>query len=165
LDNRDWNKTEINAYAPIYQTSVVRCGWYDTWRKYGLAKYGPIYCAEIDKNILFGFNPQLRLTMGKVLVNGDDCCCFQWIDCCFAEKAEFDGIMDKRARLLPDIAKGFLYQAGHLLSAMQRTICLEHGLIAGDTIIDRSLREYAEIFSEEKAELIHAQAQQNFLMI
>ncbi len=165
FDSEGWNKVEINAYAPMYQTSTVRCGWYDTWKKYGFAKYSPVYCAGIDKNILYGFNPQLQLEMHMVLADGDDCCRFNWINCSFHDKAEFDAIMEKRARNLSNITKQFLYQAGHLLSALQRNLYLEHGLIAGNLIIDNSLEAYAKIFSKEKADLIRTEAKKNFLMV
>lgn len=165
FDSKGWNKVEINAYAPMYQTSTVRCGWYDTWQKYGFEKYSPLYCAVIDKNILHGFNPQLQLEMDKVLADGDECCGFNWINCSFADKSELDAIMDKRARMLPSITKNFLYQAGHLLSTLQRTINLEHGLIAGNTVIDTSLKAYAKIFSKEKADRIRTEAEQNFMVV
>lgn len=165
FDSQGWNKAEINAYAPVYKTNTVRCGWYDTWKKYGLEKYSPIYCAVIDKNILYGFNPQLQLEMDKVLADGDDSCSFKWINCSFDDKAELDAIMDKRARMLPSITKHFLYQTGHLLSTLQRTINLEHGLIAGNTIIDNSLAAYAKLFSEAKADLIRAEAKQNYMVV
>lgn len=160
LDSEGWNKVEISSYTPMYQTRTVRCGWYDTWNKYGFEKYSPIYCAGIDKNILYGFNPQLQLEMDKALADGDDCCS----NCKFDDKAELESIMNKRARLLPNITKGFLYQAGHLLSIMQRTICLEYGLIAGNTIIDNALEAYARVFSKEKADLIRAEAKKNFII-
>jgi hypothetical protein len=165
FDSEGWNKVEINAYAPMYQTSTVRCGWYDTWKKYGFEKYSPIYCAGIDKNIVYGFNPQLQLEMDKVLADGDDCCSFKWINCSFADKEELGAIMEKRTRNLSSITKKFLYQAGHLLSALQRTLYLEHGLIAGNTIIDNSLEAYAKIFSTEKADLIRGEAKRNFMIV
>lgn len=165
FDSEGWNKVEVNAYAPMYKTSTVRCGWYDTWKEYGFEKYSSIYCAVIDKNILYGFNPQLQLEMDKVLADGDECCSFNWINCSFDEKSQLDAILDKRARMLPNITKNFLYQAGHLLAALQKTINLEHGLIAGNTIIDKSLAAYAEIFSKAKADLLRTEAQKNFFMV
>lgn len=165
FDSEGWNKTRVDEYSPIYQTSVVRCGWHDTWKKYGFEKYGSIYCAVIDQNILYGFNPKLRLKMDKVLAAGDDCCSFRWINCSFDDKAELDDIMKKRMHNLPSITKNFLYQTGHLLSVLQRTLYLEHGLVAGNTIIDNSLEEYAKIFSKEKADLIRAEAEKNFMIV
>ncbi|MDU4960093.1 MAG: L-2-amino-thiazoline-4-carboxylic acid hydrolase [Sporomusaceae bacterium] len=165
FDSAGWNKVEINAYAPIYQTNTVRCGWYDTWQKYGFEKYSRLYCAGIDKNILYGFNPQLQLEMDKVLADGDDHCSFKWINCSFADKAELDALMEKRTRNLSSITKNFLYQAGHLLATLQRTLYLEHGLIAGNTIIDNSLAAYAKIFSKEKADLIRGEAKKDFMAV
>ncbi|EGO62492.1 L-2-amino-thiazoline-4-carboxylic acid hydrolase [Acetonema longum] len=165
FDSKGWNQVEINAYAPIYQTSTIRCGWYDTWKKYGFEKYSLIYCAGIDKNILYGFNPQLQLDMDKVLADGDDCCGFKWIGCRFDDKAELDAIMEKRMHNLSNITKKFLYQTGHLLSTLQRTLYLEHGFIAGNTIIDNSLEAYAKIFSKEKSDRIRTEAKKNFMLV
>lgn len=165
LDSEGWNKVEIEAYSPAYQTSTVRCGWYDTWQKYGLEKYSSVYCSVIDKNIVYGFNPQLQLEMDKLLANGNDCCAFKWINCSLGDAAELDAIMEKRTRLLSSITKNYLYAIGHLLSALHRVLCLEHGLIVGDAIIDNALEEYANIFSKEKADSIREEAKKNFMLL
>lgn len=68
-------------------------------------------------------------------------------------------------RNISSITKNFLYQTGHLLATLQRTLYLEHGLIAGNTIIDNSLEAYAKIFSKEKADLIGAEAKKNFMLV
>lgn len=161
FDSAGWNKIKITSYSPIYRTNTLRCGWFDTWKKYELGKYAPVYCDVIDKNLVYGFNPKLQLDMDKVLASGDDCCGFNWIECRFADKFEFDAIMEKRARFLPDITKDFLYQSGHLLSTLRHTINLEYGLLVGNTIIDSALGEYANIFSSTKAERIQTEARAN----
>ncbi len=165
FDSKGWGKADVYAHSPIYQTHIKRCGWYDTWEKYGFVRYGKIYCEYIDKNLVYGFNPQLRFAVDKVLANGDAYCGFKWLDCAFEDKGELEMILAKRMDNLPSRTKDFLYHSGHLLSAMQRTLYAEYGLITGDNIINNSLVEYAKLFSAEKANLIREEAKTNFMLV
>ena len=165
LDTQGWNKVEIGTYAPVYQTGTIRCGWLDTWKKYGLEAYSWLYCEGIDKNVLYGFNPELRLEMDRYLAKGDQCCGFHWLDCRFTDKAELDSVMEKRAGMLSQVTKDFLYHSGHLLSTLRRTLYLEHGLERGKAVIENALKEYASLFSQEKADMICQEAEQDFLTV
>ncbi len=165
FDGKGWGKADVHAYAPVYQTHITRCGWYDTWKKYDLIRYGQIYCKYIDENLVYGFNPQLRFAVDTVLANDDDCCNFKWLDCNFEDTSELEAILEKRMNNLPARTKDFLYHTGHLLSAMQRTLYAEYGLLVGDNIISNSLTEYAKLFSQEKADMIREEAEKNFILV
>ena len=164
-DPRGWNEARAAAYAPVYQTTALRCGWMESWKKYGLTAYSGLYCEGIDRNLLYGFNPNLRLQIGQCQAKGDASCSFHWLDCQFSGKEELEQVMEKRAGMLPGITKDFLYHSGHLLSAMRRILYLEHGLEAGKAPIEGALEEYASLFSPEKSAMLSEEAEQDFLRI
>lgn len=164
-DPRGWNEAEDAAYAPVYQTRAVRCGWMESWEKYGLTAYSGLYCAQIDSNLLYGFNPKLRLKVGQCRAQGDASCSFYWLDCRFSGREELERVMEKRARMLPDITKDFLYHSGHLLCAVRRILYLEHGIEAGKPVIAGALEEYAALFSPEKAAMLLQESEQDFLHV
>ena len=59
-------------------STVSKCVWYDTWKKYGLLDYGPYYCRYIDKAICKGFDGDFDLKVEKSIGSGDDACVFVW---------------------------------------------------------------------------------------
>ena len=64
-------------YEPKQTRSIVSvCGWYDTWKKYDLVKYGNYYCQYIDQAIAEGFGGDFTLEVSKTLGHGADHCEF-----------------------------------------------------------------------------------------
>lgn len=57
---------------------VTKCAWCDTWKQYGLLKYGQYYCRYIDRALCDGFSGDFSLKISSVLSAGDDACCFEW---------------------------------------------------------------------------------------
>ena len=39
-DTKGWSDIEVSSVAPEFRNHVEKCGWYETWKKYGLMKYG-----------------------------------------------------------------------------------------------------------------------------
>ena len=164
-DPKGWSKTEVVATTPHYRTSLAACGWCDSWKKHGLLEYGRLYCDHVDANLVYGFNPDLRLEMPKILSHGDDCCAFDWLDCTFENDAEAEAMAARRAELVPRVTKDFLYHCGHLFSTFRRELLMEFGLIEGDEMVKDALASYREAFGAEKAEAVAAESRQDFLRI
>ena len=78
-DDRGLCSSRVASLAPRYRTESLRCEWCNTWDRYGLMKYGRIYCTYIDKNLVKGFNPQNELLIDGSLSKGDPCCGFEWV--------------------------------------------------------------------------------------
>lgn len=164
LDKEGWNQAQVAEYGPVYCTDTVCCAWYETWKKYGLEKYGYLYCDEIDRNLLYGFNPQLRLKTEQVQDGDSRRCRFWWLDCCFKNKGEWQQVMEKRAGMVSEVTRDFLYQSGHLLAVMRRELLLEYGVTVAEGIIDGALDCYGKLFSGEKAQMVREESQRNFLL-
>ena len=60
-DTKGWSNIEVSSVVPEFRNHVEKCGWYETWKKYGLMKYGAVYCSFVDKNLVKGFNPALEV--------------------------------------------------------------------------------------------------------
>lgn len=48
---------------------VLRCPWNEAWNQDGLGVFGRLYCREIDRALLRGFNPALSLEVRSTLSN------------------------------------------------------------------------------------------------
>ena len=60
VDDRGWSKGGVEAFSPVYRTRTTTCGWCESWRRTDLLDYGKGYCTFIDKNLVFGFNPDRK---------------------------------------------------------------------------------------------------------
>ena len=165
LDPCKWSEARIAALAPDYTTRMVRCGWNETWKKYGLGQYGKIYCKWIDHELLYGFNPDLKLEMPSFLSYGDAACEFRWIGCAYQDEAELARMTDLRSQAAPGVVKDFLYHCGHLLSTFKRELCRELGIPKGDEVLANALAEYVELFGDEKKARIVRESGRNFMTI
>jgi hypothetical protein len=159
-DPRGESKTEIVEFEPNYRTNVVVCGWCEAWKKRGLLEYGQIYCDHVDEYLVRGFNPELRLEMGKILSHGDCVCEFNWIGCHFRDSVAAER---KRRGKISLVTRDFLYHCGHLLASARREIIFELGVIKGEKIISGALLEYKKIFGALKNKSLIEEAGQNFL--
>jgi hypothetical protein len=159
-DPRGASKTEVAAFEPNYRTNVMVCGWCEAWKKHGLLEYGRIYCDHVDEWLVRGFNPELKLKMGRILSHGDGVCEFDWTGAHFSDAAS---IGRKRREKLSRVTKDFLYHCGHLLATARRETIFELGVIKGDEIISGALSEYKKIFGALKNKAIIEETGQNFL--
>lgn len=151
--------------APEYHMNVVKCGWNDSWRKYGLLEYGKVYCRWIDEYLVAGFNPDNALGIDTFLSYGCECCNFQWVGVCMENEAALNQCNAQRMKRLDSVVKDFLYHCGHLLWCMRRIYCLELGLTKGQMIVESALKEFNNIYGEELEKALVDESHQDFLDI
>ena len=64
----EWTSTfprrseEVGVY-PDKETRSFLCAWRDTFEEMGLVECGKVYCKEIDRGIVRGFNPDLTFEL------------------------------------------------------------------------------------------------------
>ncbi|MDR1917285.1 MAG: L-2-amino-thiazoline-4-carboxylic acid hydrolase [Synergistaceae bacterium] len=162
-DPRGWSRSEVASLNPVYRTNMTVCAWCEAWKKYGLIEYGKIYCDNADENLVHGFNPELRLEMGTIMSHGANVCEFIWNGAALKDDDEAAEMSRRRAGLIPRATKDFLYHCGHVLSTFRREILLELGLVEGAQIVRRAMTLYGEQFGRDKAEIIEAESELNFL--
>lgn len=63
------------------QYKVVRCPWAEIAREVGKSEWGYRFYCKTDYASVEGFNPKIRFSRSKTLMQGDDCCdhCY-WVD-------------------------------------------------------------------------------------
>lgn len=164
-DPKGLSKNVVVSGEPTFRTNMAVCAWCDVWKKHHLIEYGKLYCTWVDENLLFGFNPELRLEMSKVMSHGDDLCEFNWLDGCFNSQAQLDEMNAQRAELIPLVTRDFLYHCGHILSTFRRALYLELGLVRGRAILEDALAEYAEMFGRDKENALHEESRLDFLSV
>ena len=164
-DTKGWSDIEVSSVVPEFRNHVEKCGWYETWKKHGLMKYGAVYCSFVDKNLVKGFNPALEVEISAVLSHGAPACDFNWVAANFASELEFKALMEQKAAIAPRTVKDFLYHSGHILSALRRVFYTELGVGLTDKICAAALAEYESIMGSEKSNALLEAAKKDFFEI
>jgi hypothetical protein len=67
-------------YTPnSYEMKITECLWAQTFREVNAADLGFATLCYGDEAMAAAFDPRLKLTRTKTLMNGDDCCHFRWV--------------------------------------------------------------------------------------
>lgn len=164
IDDRQWSDLKPGGLRPLV-LNFHRCGWSATWKKYGLEKYGAVYCAWIDQELVRGFNPENSLRIDKTRPQGADICSFGFPGAEFASEDELKADSALKAELRQRNVKDFLYHTAHLLSALQRTYMIELGLPRANAVVAAAIGEYTEHFGQKKTDALIRETKQDFLAV
>jgi hypothetical protein len=163
-DDRGWSDFRPAGLRP-FVLEAVKCGWCESWKKYGLVQYGRVFCRWIDPSLVNGFNPQAEFSMGGTLSEGEERCRFFFHGVSFADEEDLKRDVAERMAARPLRVKDFLYQTGHVLSAMRRNFMLELGLIRAQQLIEAALAEYSAVFGREKTAILIRESEQDYLRL
>ena len=119
-------------------TSVEKCGWYLTWKKYGLLNYGTQYCRWIDRAIATGFAGSFTLSIPETKAKGDKICRFV-----YAEREDAEEPIDAKESLV----RPFSFHCRELLECAESVLSLNAPKQAA-LILNQAKREYRRIFPE-----------------
>ncbi|MDL2225789.1 L-2-amino-thiazoline-4-carboxylic acid hydrolase [Eubacteriales bacterium OttesenSCG-928-M02] len=97
--------------ADYHISYSLTCPWHQAWKAYGMEAEAPYYCRYVDKALLAGFNPNLRLEIPKLLTQGDDCCEMHWMD---YVKTDEDAARIEKIALENDPVMPWGYHLAHL---------------------------------------------------
>ena len=156
---------QVSGIVPKFLNHVPQCAWNDAWVKYGLVKYGAIYCTHADKNLVYGFSPAEKVDIPDLLTHGKPSCEFEWYGTDFKTEQEFYDLMKKKSEISHYTMKDFLYHSGHTLSALRRAFCLELGVPAAREIQEKALEEFEMLTSAEKREALYEESRLDFLAV
>lgn len=162
---KEWRPLESGQMIPgntIKQPSLIttvrRCEWVETWKKYGLLEYGKTYCIYVDKNLVKGFNPELELDIPALQSLGDPCCIFNWG---YNQTPEIEAdLADKREQIGEKYVRDFAFHTAHLYTCIKRVL-IDHLGDEGRNICDRAVTEFINIFGESCWNAIQDTAQEN----
>jgi hypothetical protein len=164
VDDRGWSDFRPAGLQP-FVLEAVKCGWCDSWKKYGLERYGRVFCRWIDPALVGGFNPQAEFSMGDTLSGGAERCRFVFHGASFADEEDLKKDMAERAAERPRRVKDFLYHTGHVLSAVRRSFMLTLGLLRARQLVEAALADYSALFGREKTAVLLRESEQDFLRI
>lgn len=164
FDGRKWSDAVAGGLKP-FVLNYNRCGWSDTWEKYGMEKYGAVYCAWVDQALVAGFNLENKLRIESLKPQGAETCAFCFIGADFDSEDDFQKDGELKVELRSRTVKDFFYHTAHLLSALYRTYLVELGLLKTQNITAKAMAEYTLSFGREKAEALAKEAKQDFLTI
>jgi L-2-amino-thiazoline-4-carboxylic acid hydrolase len=68
----------IERTPESYEIKITECLWAQTFREANAADLGFATICYGDEAMAAAFDPRLKLTRTKTLMNGDDCCHFRW---------------------------------------------------------------------------------------
>ena len=131
--------------GPQARLLVDRCPWHTTWAENDLVSYGRLYCLEIDRALVEGFNPDLELEIRGTRPNGATRCDFLFHDALGDAAIEAPG-----ARTMP-----WSYHLGHLYWTVREVVLEELGE-AGETALRRALADFEARLGEKAVEAILA---------
>ena len=136
-------KAEAGNVQDKFMTQITVCDWCEAWKKYDLLAYGKYYCQAVDKNLYYGFNPQLQLEILSTLSHGAQRCAFCWGPAFTTQDYAF---MQKRMKAIGDrYIRGFSYHSAHILSTVSKKI-LEDYAQEGQAIIKKARDSFVQIF-------------------
>lgn len=133
--------------SPIYQTRVTRCEWNETWKRFGLAEYGHLYCENVDTSLVDGFTGADTLKVHSFLSCGAPCCHFEWTGFDMNPESEA-AFLDLKQRNSSRHVRGFDYHTAHLYVAFARVLEQQLGE-QGSAIVRQTQADFKAAFSDE----------------
>ena len=162
VDDRRQMKVETVQLSPNYRMNGTYCVWNETWKQYGLEKYGVIYCQYVDQTMVRTFNPENNLVIHAVQSHGGYGCDFEWPGLSFRDAEEMKAAAQYKQSKRERAVRDFLYHCGHTVSAMGRSYARDLGKETADAIIAQALAEYAQLFGDDKAAAVVKESEQDF---
>jgi hypothetical protein len=138
---------------PYLEVQAVRCSWYNTWKRRGLLDYGRLYCREIDRAVMRGFNPGFRFEVAGNLTEGAPYCRFLYYGEGLGITNTLRYILWKR-RVGSRAVKPWDYHLGHLYKALTDTLTDMLGS-AGQQAAASALAVFAGEYGEEVLSIIN----------
>ncbi|MDR1057986.1 MAG: L-2-amino-thiazoline-4-carboxylic acid hydrolase [Treponema sp.] len=110
----EWNPSGTVSMEYVTETAgnsfverISACPWAAAFAAMGLRDCGQLYCREIDRGIIRGFNPDLRFEVKSTLNDADTCV------------QVFENFApQKKVMSPPDGKQDWQYHCAHILSAM-----------------------------------------------
>jgi len=79
LDSRSITKYKPKLVDGNFELNIRDCVFCNSCKDWNLEDYGKIYCQYVDKAILRGYNPDLKLEIPSRMMFGDKNCHFRYI--------------------------------------------------------------------------------------
>jgi hypothetical protein len=155
---------KIVEKVPHARVCMSQCSWFTTWQRNGLLPYGRLYCLEIDKAVVRGFNPDLQIDVIDTQSNGAAQCEFVFHDANLTLKNYLAIAYKKAIRPGKKAILPWEYHLGHLITAMEEVIAEALGE-TGQSAIDAGLEEFAINCGEPAMQMVMARRKMNYACV
>ena len=150
----------VRSRQPVYINCCHRCLWAEAWKKFGMERYGKVYCDYVDFSLVQGFSPDMVMLVETAIGRGDAACAFVNVGYQMTDEAE-RRLAALRGELGNRYKKDFGYHCGHLLNSFDRVFGAVLGTDYGK-VREEALREFAKIYSEDAVKKLEMEAQRDF---
>ena len=150
------NEFKIEKRKPYFKVIAKKCFWHDIWEKHAMLDVGEIYCRDIDKAIVQGFNSNVKFDVPCNMNNGYPVCEFNYFDWKL-------GLMDLlkylvlRKKIKKKALKSWDFHCADVLHSFSYII-LKHFGDDGKIVIDSALSKFSEKFGKEVTDYIKKSA-------
>lgn len=128
LSTSDFFEVEMKSKEGVVEERVTRCPWAEIFHKKNLKECGVVYCREIDRAIVRGFNPNLQMDTISTQ-HESHCCQFYFRDSSLhsntLDRADAYGVENEK-RLVEDMN----YHCAHVFKVLDQIISSVFGLDA-----------------------------------
>jgi hypothetical protein len=152
---------EIIAKVPDVVAHVHKCPWQEAWAESDTLHYGRLYCQEVDKALVRGFNPDLHIDVNGTKSDGEEHCEFVFHN---ANLGMINTIILGYRRAVKPAGNAVMpwdYHLGHLFKTMSEVIGEEIGELEEEAM-DAALTVFTESFGETAGEAIKAYSGTDF---
>jgi hypothetical protein len=157
-------ESEIIETTPNLRNRVTICPWHNAWGDNNLMAHGALYCLEIDKALVRGFNPKLIVEVRDTLSGGGNFCEFVFHNTHDTKLGFWQEQLSKlRKKLKPGISPlmDWDYHLGHLYKTMREVVIRDLG-DSGQTAMSTALSEFATRYGKEAAQTVKSYAATDF---
>lgn len=145
-------RSEVVEQYPDKETKSYLCAWHDTFAEMGLLECGMVYCKEIDRSIVRGYNPDLVFEL-KSYLHDSPCC-----DMLFKDALVGDDVTPKS-----ETKKPWDYHCGHVYKTYRENILVIFE--DGAEILSKVDAQFAEAFGPAALSVVHTFLDTNFNMV
>jgi hypothetical protein len=146
--------------APDLHQQVYRCPWHEAWAANGLMAYGRLYCLDIDRAVVYGFNPQLILEVNGTHTNGSAHCDFIFRGAGLTPDRERE-LDELRAGLGTDATLPWDYHTGHLYRVVGEVVAEVYGA-ESEAMLAAAMAAFGAHFGAAAAQVVAGYADTDF---
>jgi hypothetical protein len=137
---------KINKRNPYLEVHMMQCHWYTVWNEFDLLDYGKLYCADIDRSLMDGFDINVRLSVERN-PSGYPLCVHKFYDWPLKITTTIKYYI-KKSKIAKVAQKEWNYHAADLYEVFSRAVINRLGKNGKDAI-KKAEKEFAEKFGEE----------------
>ena len=144
--NDTGNKFKIAQRKPFFSVNAQKCFWHEIWVKNNMQEVGRIYCQDIDRAIMKGFNPDINFDVPQNMNDSSRHCVFNYRDW----RLEFFDLIKfvfKKRKAKKKAVEPWSFHCIDVYEKFSNVIIREAGE-DGKSIIDKVTKRFTEEFGE-----------------